>query len=162
VIASHVRQDLTELITALAQKWDVAHVNAPMNAIHSRAKKLVSPVIDYQAAAIEGGWEKRLVGDFEVWRNRFFDDGSQYQAANPRSLRNLCEDHGIKPHQYAVTQLLAVSGALAKKLVLNGERVDIDFYGFNIWARYSYGLVEADPVLAAIIRENVARPHIPL
>lgn len=54
-------------------------------------------VPDYEAAAIAAGWTRKKFGEAWKWWSPSNDDGSRYQVGRPRSLRNLCEDHGIEP-----------------------------------------------------------------
>lgn len=51
----------------------------------------------HETAARAAGWTIGTFGAYAVrkWWNPKNDDGSRYCADNPRSVRYICEDHGI-------------------------------------------------------------------
>lgn len=56
----------------------------------------------FEIAARKAGWEIGKFGEAEKWWNPNKDDGSRYVAHGRNALRNLCEDHGIKPFKITI------------------------------------------------------------
>lgn len=123
-----------------------------------KAYELASPVEDWEEAAIQNKWAHG--GDnqgfwydssvYESWKAALSDPDS----ATFMTAQELCEACDIEPYQREVFEHWAVSQWLADKLIAQGERVDTDFEGLNVWARTCTGQgIACDGVLHAIARE---------
>lgn len=117
-----------------------------------KAQELAAPVDDWEEAAMQAGWSQNPtdpqyfhVGKGDEPRLTLKYDG--WQA--------LCSDHGIEPYQREVFEHWAVSQWLAEKLIEQGEKVDTDFEGLNVWARTCAGqAISLDGVIVRIVRET--------
>lgn len=149
LIAQHVREDAGPLVKLLKSG---AHWFDPSRARHSRdgadlrdaaqdALDLSAPVLDYESAAREAGWED--AGDGIKYRKpkdsepqhegfTFNGDGPFIQG---RSWQNACEGDGIEPHVRNVFAFHIVTPWLAERLEAKGERIARDFAGLIVWAR---------------------------
>lgn len=95
-----------------------------------QAFELASPVLDYEEAAREAGWDLMHFGDETVIRR---DD------VECDTWRDACESDGIEPYDREVFEHWIVSDWLADKLIEKGEKVDKDFAGMIVWARTTTG-----------------------
>lgn len=102
------------------------------NGLFGQASELAYPVLDYEEAATEAGWVKH-VGGFHIPKQPDAEDHTS------KSWQELCDAHNLDPCEWEVYEHWAVSQWLAEKLIAQGERVDTDFAGLNIWARTTTG-----------------------
>jgi hypothetical protein len=144
---------VSKLVATLAQTTSYVcprktEPNARENAAHYdlciAAQELAKPVLDYEKAATQVGWVTRpatvsadgIKSDACVVRGTTADDpeyviGFKYAE----SWTDACKADGIEPYEWKVFEHWAVSSWLAEKLIAQGERVDTDFAGLNVWAR---------------------------
>lgn len=134
-----------------------------INDLAEQAMELASPVLDYEEAARQAGW---IVSDsgLQFVSNTMTDDETglaeahgEFTGGAPSAddWRGLCEAYGYDAYENEVFEHWAVSQWLAEKLVEQGERVDTDFAGLNIWARTTTGqAISADSVIEAITAET--------
>jgi hypothetical protein len=146
IVAREVYCNVGGMVCRLAEKEDEQAIEACM------------PVPDYESAAIDEGWKHagKRAGDTDeddfVWLNA---DSEQFDG----SARELCEDQRIEPHDREVFEHWAVSNWLAARLEEQGERVDTDFYGLNVWSRTTTGqAIYADECIEQIAA-NVLRDY---
>lgn len=119
-----------------------------------QAFALARPVDDYQEAAEQAGWQEQPRE--ENGQHVFVDstDGQTWCAANWEAL---CSDHDIAPYEWEVFEHWAVSPWFAEKLKEQGERVDDDFCGLNVWARTTTGQgIASDGVVQRIYAAMIA------
>lgn len=132
-------------------------------ALADQALELAAPVLDYEGALREVGWTQTPQGWW--WREPDADeveDGSAdfYFLGSGPFLRfddayAACENDDVQPLENEVFEHWAVSTWLAEKLIEQGERVDADFSGLNVWARTTTGqAISADSVIEAITAET--------
>lgn len=123
--------------------------------LNSLCYQAAAPVLDYEEAATQEGWEK--VNELGWYINRKNGRGRQC-----KSWEDLCTteqyagSNEIEPHFREVFEHWAVTTWLAEKLIAHGECVDTDFAGLNIWARTTTGqAIGMDGVVQKIYREMV-------
>lgn len=120
-----------------------------------QASKLVAPVLDYEEAAMQVGWVKDHSGSINPdnrW-SRAVENGRTYVE----SAEQACELDSLDPYECEVYEHWAVSQWLADKLIAQGERVDTDFVGLNIWARTTTGeSISVDGCIARIYADMMA------
>lgn len=113
-----------------------------------QAQELAASVLDYEEAATSAGWEECAR---EPEGQHVFRDKSDGQTWCADSWEALCNDHDIEPYEWEVFEHWAVSSWLAAKLIAQGERVDPDFAGLNVWARTTTGMgIACDSVMQRI------------
>lgn len=99
-----------------------------LNSLCEQASELAAPVLDYEEAAIQAGWEN----NGGIWGHDDFADAET-------DAQRACWKSDVEPYEWEVYEHWAVSQWLADKLIAQGERVDTDFAGLNIWARTTTG-----------------------
>lgn len=99
-----------------------------------QAAELAASVPDYEEAARQEGWGLNDDGYFE----RSASDEPEI-IKDKGDWRDVCEYAGIDPYDWEVFEHWAVSPWLAEKLEAEGEKVDKDFAGMNVWARTCTG-----------------------
>jgi hypothetical protein len=108
-----------------------------VSTLASGAFELACPVADHEEAALQAGWrkatEKEVAFGFDAFQHK---DGAQ---ADVRGWIDLCEANDIEPHDREVCEHWSVSTWFAEKLIEQGEKVDTDFAGMNVWARTTTG-----------------------
>lgn len=105
-----------------------------------QAVELCAPVLDYEKGARDAGWE--LTGS--VWAHDDFVDAET-------SAEAACYASNSDPYEWEVYEQWAVSAWLAEKLQSQGEKVDTDFAGLNVWARTTTGqAISMDAVIQRI------------
>ncbi|WP_051383438.1 hypothetical protein [Bradyrhizobium sp. WSM3983] len=117
------------------------------------AFELARPIDDFQEAAEQEGWSGPLEDDFGAtyFSNK---DGTTWACANWEAL---CSDHDIEPYEWEVFEHWAVSTWFAEKLKEQGEKVDDDFCGLNVWARTTTGQgIASDGVVERIYAATIA------
>ncbi len=131
---------LSGMVATLASAWGVDHVNDSMNELHEQAQELCSPVLDYEEGALEAGWQR----SGSVWTHDDYEDAEV-------SAEAACHASGSDPYEWEVFEHWAVSPWLAEKLAAEGERVDTDFAGLNVWGRTTTGQsISMDAVIRKI------------
>lgn len=117
-----------------------------------QASELAAPVLDCEEAATEAGWVKH-VGGFHIPKQPDTEDHES------KSWQALCEAQSLDPYEWEVYEHWAISQWLANKLIDQGERVDTDFAGLNIWARTTTGQeIAMDGCIQRIYADMMA-PH---
>lgn len=116
--------------------------------------ELTSPVLDYEEAATQAGWNMRV--SFS---------GSPIFSKNGKEIQEhtdwptLCEAENISPYEWEIFEYWAISDWLGDKLLEAGERVCKDFYGLCIWGRTCTGQsISMDHVIQRIA-ESVYSPN---
>lgn len=147
---------MSSLVSTLAQGYVVTHDNDAndINDLCEQASELASPVLDYQEAAIQAGWRLRSEGTPKT-----FEEHTKHGVGlfvSYTSWQELCEQQRIDPYEREVYEHWAVSQWFAEKLQAQGERVDTNFAGLNVWARTCTGqAISIDGVVQKIYREMV-------
>lgn len=123
-----------------------------------QAQDLCAPVLDYEEAASEAGWEHGGDNGGFWFNGREFDSwkaaASSDDAATYAMPEEVCDFEGIEPHELEVFEHWAVSQWLGDMLQAKGERVDDDFAGLVVWARTTTGqAISMDAVIQEITRE---------
>lgn len=100
-----------------------------------QAFELACPISDYEEAALQAGCEA-YTDQFGVacWR-----DNGDPRNTFAGTAQQVCEAWDIEPYDREVYEHWAVSTWFAEKLIAQGERVDTDFGGLNVWARTCSG-----------------------
>lgn len=118
---------------------------ADLTGLFDQAWELTAPVEDWEEAAIQAGWEP--IGNH--WRV-----GDDHEILC-ETAQEACEANNIDPCSCEVLEHWAVSSRLAEKLIAQGERVDTDFAGLNIWARTTTDqAISMDGVIQRIYKET--------
>lgn len=113
-----------------------------------QAVELAAPVLDYEEAAREAGWQFENVHGNPMWTKG--SDLDEDKAFEP-SAEAACAHDDIEPYDREVYEHWLVSDWLADKLIEKGEKVDKDFAGMTIWARTTTGqAVACDHVIKQI------------
>lgn len=155
LVSQEVHSCMSSLVATLAYGFpsDLDGLRArdyPGLVLREQALELAAPVLDYEGAAREAGWECVDREGFPPG-TQFHDttDGMNWPCAG---WEKLCADHDIEPHDLEVYEHWAVSPWLAEKLIAKGEKVDTDFAGLCVWARTTTGqAIAADNVVLAIV-----------
>ena len=151
IVESEVRACASYLVHTLAKSAHGAiaspnHRNPYLNDAISetmhlcdQAAELAAPILDYETAAIDAGWEvvKDPSGttDYWIFRNRFAVEDSGLCDTPEEAARLCCEHNDIEPYEREVFEHWIVSRWLGENLAAKGEKVDFDFAGLVIWAR---------------------------
>lgn len=177
LVADHIRADVTVLVSSdeiVRTRWG----NEPewiAQSLHSKAKVLSAPFLDYEAAARAAGWQLERT----EWDNPYephittkvlwakVEDEISRSYSDDR-LELLCQREGLNPHEIPIIGHYIVTAELADKLEARGERVERDFGGVIVWARkkssdehaeqmdakgVSVEFLDRDPVLLAVASE---------
>ena len=134
---------LSSLVSTLAN--GDAQAGTDLAELCDRALGLAMPVPDYEEAAIQAGWELKD----GLWTNDHQDD----DFPNPQfeTAREVCDREELEPIDSVVYEHWAVSPWFAEKLVAQGEKVDTNFAGLNVWARRTKDRpISADDVIRRI------------
>ena len=138
---------LSHLVSVLSQGYGDRHEAAEMRGLCEQAFELACPIPDYEEAACEKGWRQAEIGT--MWTD---DEGNWRDTA-----QELCEIHDVEPYDREVYEFWAVSAWFAEKLIAQGEKVDTDFGGMNVWARTCSGQgIASDGVIKRIYAAMVA------
>lgn len=109
-----------------------------------QANELSYPIQDYEEAA-------RSIGYYEK------NGGWAHDSMTPawmQTAEQVCESQCIEAYQWEVYEYWSVSSCLAHRLILEGEHVDRDFAGLEVWARTTTGQsATLDGVIIKIFRE---------
>lgn len=138
---------MSSMVSTLAQSGlahAASHEYGPdVHDLAEQAYDLAAPVLDYEEAAREAGWE--LTGS--VWAHDDFENAEV-------SAEAACHASDVEPHEIEVFEHWAVSQWLGDMLQAKGERVDDDFAGLVVWARTTTGqAISMDAVIQEITRE---------
>lgn len=112
-----------------------------------QASELAAPVLDYEEAALQAGWTQQPDGRW--WR----EPSSEKEANSDRAemflgswpfiyaddVQDACKYDAIDPYEWEVYEHWAVSTWFAEQLIAQGEHVNTDFAGLNVWARTCTG-----------------------
>lgn len=146
-----------------ANGYTLAEPLDELRTLCEEAFELLTPIDDYEEAAIQEGWDKTEMdvlfgrdGHDTVRRECYYNKAkSEHAEVDPLhdDWRALCEEKNIEPYQREVFEHWAVSNYLAEKLTAHGEKVgDFDF--FKVWARTTTGqAISIDGVIETIVRE---------
>jgi hypothetical protein len=135
---------VSSLVSTLAQGYDNGSTigKSDLYSLTEQAMELASPIPDYEEAATQAGY-REYDG---VWINESDEDAKTY-----RDVEALCNCEDIEPYDREVYEFWAVSNWLAEKLESQGEKVDTDFAGMNVWARTCTGQgIASDGVIERI------------
>lgn len=131
---------MSSLVSTLAQGYGALLTPPTSRAVRNlaeQASELAAPVLDYEEAARQDGWRRMGV---ESDRFIIFKKGTPItDTIHAATWGELCELQNLDPYEWEVYEHWAVSQWLADKLIAQGERVDTDFAGLNIWARTATG-----------------------
>lgn len=117
-----------------------------LGALAEQAAELCAPIDDWESAAYDAGWRKSEDG----WRK----PKSFGHLQHPGPIEALCNVEDIDPYEREVYEHWAVSNWLAEALQRQGERVDTDFAGLNVWARTTTGqAIYIDGVIRDVMRQ---------
>lgn len=154
---------MSSMVSALAAGYgdlmqDHTGANRPLRDLIDQAMEFAAPVLDYESAAREAGYEINDFADSDqaYWfKGEDHDEESEPVESITAAWRDCCETNGIKPHELEVYEHWAVSSWLADKLEAKGERVDRDFADLSIWARTTTGqAIYMDNVIQEIVSET--------
>jgi hypothetical protein len=118
-------------VTSQAKRHGLVDGGNELAALCEQAMELAAPVDDWEEAAIQAGWRDSGTVEFSHAETGRVEIGDNW--------RELCESEGIEPYQREVFEHWAVSFWLADALEAEGEKVDRDFQGLNVWARTTTG-----------------------
>lgn len=151
LVAREVLCCMSSMVSTLANSANsLPHDVRELNNLVDRAFELAAPVLDYEGAAREAGWERNADGTY----SHIGDDGEE----PAESAEFACLASHREPRELEVHEHWAVSTWLAEKLQAAGERVDTDFAGLNVWARTTTGqAISIDAVIEQIAREMHAQ-----
>jgi hypothetical protein len=161
LVDREVRDCLSYLISTLAAGYgcvatsgrggDVARAERDLAHLCEQAFELSCSVNDNIEAAEQAGFKRfHDHGSDDLWWKK--DDGTVYE-----SLDKLMDGEGLEPYEWEVFEHWAVSSWLAEKLIEQGEKVDTDFAGLNVWARTCTGqAIAMDGVMVRIHAALVA------
>lgn len=136
-----------------SHRADYCGSNQGIEAVHLmyQASELAAPVPDYEEAAGQAGW---MPGKDGV--THYMPKGGHGVGYADTTWQTLCERERIDPYEWEVYEHWAVTTWFAEQLIAQGERVDTDFAGLNIWARTTTGqAISMDGVVQKIYREMV-------
>lgn len=105
-------------------------ITRDLEGLTEQAFDLACPIYDWEEAGRQAGFTQTDSGITEPSDNDP-DSWNSWQEA--------CEARGIDPYQREVYEHWFVSDWLASKLEDQGEKVDRDFVGLNVWARATTG-----------------------
>lgn len=140
---------MSSLVSTLADGANDRIDDSGILNLADQAQELAAPVLDYESAAREAGW---IQGKAD-WR-RDEEPANEWSVAHVHraaTAQAACDLDDIEPHELEVYEHWAVTTWLAEKLIEQGERVDTDFAGLNVWARTTTGqAIYADVVIERI------------
>lgn len=150
LVQQEVQLCLSGLVSLTAELANMVLVrrDQPATELAQQAQELCYPVLDYEEAATQAGWKQSSSSPTH------FNIGNAGEPMETRSYHDwaaLCADQDIDPYEWEVFEHWAVSQWLAEKLLEQGERVDTDFAGLNVWARTTTGqAISMDSVIRTI------------
>lgn len=148
IVDQDIHLCLSSVVSTLASGYTAVDRGALAD-LTEQAYELTAPVLDYEEAAIQAGWEHASELPGNIYRDT--TDGQTWAA---RDWAELCSEFDIEPYDREVFEHWAVSEWLAEKLLARGEKVDQDFANLNVWARTTTGqAIYMDSVIQEIARE---------
>jgi hypothetical protein len=155
LVQNEVHCCLSSLVNTMARGYGAgAQLPREVVELHERAFELTFPVNDWESAAADAGWTGPFKDEYGA---TYFEDPSDDMTWNAPDWRDLCNDQDIEPYQREVFEHWAVSNWLAEKLIEQGEKVDTDFAGLNVWARTTTGqAISIDAAIEKIVADLVA------
>lgn len=148
---------MSSLVSTLAKGG--AHASRTTSAVDClmlQALELAAPVLDYEEAARQAGGKKQIVG---IYKGEWWKSSPGLSRSAFKSAQELCGHFEIDPYEWEVYEHWAISQWLAEKLQAQGERVDTDFAGLNVWARTTTGqAIGMDGCIQRIYADMMA-PH---
>lgn len=154
-----VRQEVlccvSGVVSTLAKGYGAVlfKVAPDLDSLCLKANELTVPMLDFEEAATQAGWEKKAFGPDKVvkWWNPKNDDGARYCEGHEA---HLCEDYGLDAYEWEIFEHWAVTQWLADALIAQGERVDTDFEGLCVWARTTTGQgIAMDSVIRRVVEK---------
>lgn len=144
---------LSHLVSTLAGGYGLPGMPGDLADLMAQAGELALPVEDWEEAARDAGWHVTEAEDGYWYAKDCHGDPDaegDYNTAED-AARAVCEEHNVEPYQWEVYEHWAVSPWLAEQLIAQGERVDTDFAGMNVWARICTGQgIASDGVMVRI------------
>lgn len=159
IVRQEVRCCLSGLVSIVAEGVNslLNRRGEPLSELCYQAQELVSPIDDYEEAAIQEGWihPERQPDGQNIFTNA--TESEQNMTWCAKDWQALCYDFDIEPHQREVFEHWAVSEWLGHKLEAKGEKVDFDFAGLTVWARTCSGQgIACDGVIQEIAKDLLA------
>jgi hypothetical protein len=127
---------------------------APLMELADQAAELSYPIPCYEEAARQAGWRELDDNPMGKGVTRYTNDVETRQGFDAPLLetwQEACEHDNLEPYEWEVFEHWAVTPWLAEQLIAEGEKVDTDFGGLNVWARTCTGQsIACDCVMHAI------------
>lgn len=139
-IQTEVLCNVSQLVAIVASGSMNVKETTELSPLCEQAAELCAPVLDYKEAAIQAGWSgpfANAAGD--VYFTQTTDPQKAAYEDDCTSWADLCETHSIDPYEWEIYEHYAVSAWLAEKLEAEGERINRDFAGLNVWGRTTTG-----------------------
>ena len=135
-IEQMVQQEINCCLSSLIATLAIgdAHPGTGLAELCDRALGLAMAVPDYEEAAIQDGWEGPHKDKYGATYFTNKTESEQNQTWCTKDWQSLCEAFDIDPVETEVAGHWAVSQWLAERLLAQGEKVDTDFAGLNVWA----------------------------
>lgn len=131
------------------------HVKA-LSDLAEQACELSSPVLDYEEAARQAGWEKapaHVKRPGTWWREATATENGKRPPIQ-ETADAACQYDNLAPYKWEIFEHWAVTEWLAEKLEAKGERIDRDFAGLCVWGRTCTGqAISMDGVICDIYDE---------
>jgi hypothetical protein len=153
LVAREVHYCVSSLVSTLASGYGAvdgsrgAKAHGDLSDATEQAMELCSPILDYEDAARDAGFERSDAGHLIRYP-------TDRDAETADSWEEACEIAEVEPYEREVYEHWIVSDWLADHLAKRGEKVDKDFCGLTVWARTTTGQAIAnDYVIDDILRE---------
>lgn len=144
---------MSSMVSTLALAGDANGAGRGVCEMIEQARELAAPVLDYEEAAREAGFEERDLDGTPHWCHRDTPADNPYSCFY-ETAADVCDMAPAEPHEHEVFEHWAVSQWLGDMLQAKGERVDDDFAGLVVWARTTTGqAISMDAVIQEITRE---------
>ena len=147
---------MSSMVSTLASGYDLidrvrgSH-HRELGELAEQAFELACPIPDYEEAALQEGWTGPHKDKYGATFFKNATESEQNQTWCAKDWESLCGDFEIEPYDRDVFEHWAVSSWLAEKLIEQGEKVDTDFAGLNVWARTTTGQgISCDGVIERI------------
>lgn len=170
LVTREVHLCLSSIVSTLAQESGIAGEPREYPSLCDQAFELFSPIPDYEEAAIQEGYTLGVKDGGDRTAILVREPGSDPEhfplsaESEEEAWREICDMQNIDPYEREVFEHWAVSSWLADKLEEQGEKVDRDFGGLNVWARTTTGqAISMDHVIQKIAANmHKARMGVPL
>jgi len=146
IIKQEVLVCVSSLVVTLANGQLFSDLHQDMLELSEKAIALREPVADYEEALIQAGFVRNRYG---AWYHEELE-GSWEDA------QEACDECRINYIDREVYEFWAVSDWLARRLEEQGEKVDTDFAGLNVWARTETGQALTYDAAIMQIAENLS------